>query len=213
MEERGLYMQLVEAGQSLDFFGTDARAAWHGAAEAQHALRLCRARPGDHRRAGRCRPARAAGEIQAPTLIGYGERAIPAPTPRRPLHAEILRSELWLVLRVGHFWPVTGCGPRHFRRAGARLDHPQRVSAPATPPNPAQVRRWLTQHVLLGLLQLVCAIAALFSVVLAGTTDLSQVNVVTWLLVAAFVVVSAVRFGLFFARGRPSWSWLEQEEN
>jgi hypothetical protein len=84
----------------------------------------------------------------------------------------------------------------------------------AAPPalDPQQVRHWLTQHVLLGLAQLICAVAALFSIVLSGAANLQQVNPISWLLVAAFVVVTVVRFGLFFKRGRPSWSWLEQED-
>jgi len=31
----------------------------------------------------------------------------------------------------------------------------------------------------------------------------------TWLLAAALIIVSAVRFALYFARGRPNTSWLE----
>jgi hypothetical protein len=82
-------------------------------------------------------------------------------------------------------------------------------------PPPADLalrRRWVVQHLLLGLLQLGLAVAAVLSIVLAGTTDLAQVTPITWLLVAALAVVSVARFGLYFARGRPNPKWLEPEE-
>ena len=85
---------------------------------------------------------------------------------------------------------------------------------PAPPPSrdPRQLRRWLQQHLLLGLLQLVCAVAAVFSVVLTTPETLATVHPLTWLLAAALVAVSAVRFGLYFARGRPNAQWLEDSE-
>ena len=79
------------------------------------------------------------------------------------------------------------------------------------PADPRLRRRWVQQHLLLGVLQLVLALAAMFSVVLAGTTDLDGVTPFTWLLVAVLVVVSVVRLGLYFARGRPSPRWLEPD--
>jgi O-antigen/teichoic acid export membrane protein len=68
------------------------------------------------------------------------------------------------------------------------------------------------QHLLLGVAQLILALAAVLSIVLAGTTDLDAVTPFTWLLIAALVVVSIVRLGLYFARGRPSTRWLEPDE-
>ena len=67
----------------------------------------------------------------------------------------------------------------------------------------------MQQHLLLGVLQLVLALA-MFSVVLAGTTDLAGVTPLTWLLVAALVLVSVLRLGLYIARGRPSPRWLDE---
>lgn len=81
--------------------------------------------------------------------------------------------------------------------------------APAPSRDPQQVRRWLQQHLLLGVLQLACAVAAVFSVVLTGPQTLAAVPPLTWLLAAALVVVSAVRLALYFARGRPNAAWLE----
>ena len=46
-------------------------------------------------------------------------------------------------------------------------------------------------------------------VVLTGADDLSQVNPVTWVLVGALAVASAVRLALYLARGRPRVQWLE----
>ncbi len=86
------------------------------------------------------------------------------------------------------------------------------MSTPTPRPDRVQLRRWLIQHLLLGVAQLVLAVAAMFSVVLSGTTDLAGVNPITWLLVAGLIGVSLVRFGLYFVRGRPSTRWLEQEE-
>jgi hypothetical protein len=65
---------------------------------------------------------------------------------------------------------------------------------------------------MLGLLQLGLAVAAMLSLVLAGTTDLASVSPLTWLLVAALAVASVARLGLYVARGRPSPKWLEPEE-
>jgi hypothetical protein len=70
----------------------------------------------------------------------------------------------------------------------------------------------LAQHLLLGVLQLVLALAAVFSIVLAGTTDLAGLTPVTWLLLAALAAVSILRLGLYIARGRPSPRWLEPDE-
>ena len=85
---------------------------------------------------------------------------------------------------------------------------------PALPPSrdPQQLRRWLQQHLLLGLLQLACAVAAVFSVMLTTPETLAGVHPVTWLLVAALIVVSAVRLALYFARGRPNARWLEDSD-
>jgi hypothetical protein len=86
------------------------------------------------------------------------------------------------------------------------------VSTPPPPRDPHLRRRWLVQHLLLGVAQLVLALAAVLSIVLAGTTDLDAVTPVTWLLIAALAVVSVARLGLYFARGRPSTRWLEPDE-
>jgi pimeloyl-ACP methyl ester carboxylesterase len=54
-------------------------------------------------------------QITAPVLIGFGERGDFLPQRHADiLHAEILRSELWLVPRVGHFWPVSPEGRELF---------------------------------------------------------------------------------------------------
>ncbi len=86
------------------------------------------------------------------------------------------------------------------------------MSTPSSRPDRVQLRRWVIQHLLLGVAQLVLAVAAMFSVVLGGTTTLADVSPITWLLVTALVVVSVARLGLYFARGRPSTRWLEPEE-
>lgn len=86
------------------------------------------------------------------------------------------------------------------------------MSRPPPPRDPRLLRRWLQQHLLLGVAQLVLALAAVLSIVLAGTTDLDDTTPLTWLLVAALLVVSAVRLGLYWRRGRPSTRWLEPDE-
>jgi uncharacterized membrane protein HdeD (DUF308 family) len=85
---------------------------------------------------------------------------------------------------------------------------------PTLPPDsdPRQRRRWFQQHLLLGLLQLACAVAAVFSLVLTAPESLAGVHLLTWLLAAALVVVSAVRLILYFARGRPTARWLEDSD-
>ncbi len=86
------------------------------------------------------------------------------------------------------------------------------MSTPPPPRDPHLRRRWLLQHLLLGVAQLVLALAVVFSIVLAGTTDLDAVTPFTWLLIAALAVVSVARLGLYLARGRPSTRWLEPDE-
>ena len=86
----------------------------------------------------------------------------------------------------------------------------------AIPPagrDPATVRRWLQQHLLLGLLQLAVAVAALFSWVLDGSTDPARVSPLTWLLLAVLVAVSIWRYERWFRRGRPGWQWLEGRDD
>jgi hypothetical protein len=86
------------------------------------------------------------------------------------------------------------------------------TSRPSPPADPRLRRRWVQQHLLLGVAQLGLAVAAMFSVVLAGTTDLADITPLTWLLVAALIGVSLVRLVLYVRRGRPSPRWLEPEE-
>jgi hypothetical protein len=84
--------------------------------------------------------------------------------------------------------------------------------APPSNPDSTQVRRWLQQHIMLGLLQLAGALLLVFSIVLTSPGDLGHVSPVTWLVLVALLAVSALRVGLFLARGRPNWRWLERED-
>ena len=117
-EEHGLYEGLRDAARSLDFLNLmferhgmesdEARAMLAGFVE--RALLITEG-SGDVGLGGRL------GQIQAPVLIGYGERGDFLPTR----HADILRREiphadLWLVPRVGHFWPVSPEGREMFAR-------------------------------------------------------------------------------------------------
>jgi pimeloyl-ACP methyl ester carboxylesterase len=115
-EERGLYENLSQAGNSLDFLELMAERHNMGAAEARAMLNDFMERSlaitdgsGDVGLRGRL------GQIQAPVLIGFGERGDFLPQRHADiLHAEILNSELWLVPRVGHFWPVSPEGRELF---------------------------------------------------------------------------------------------------
>ncbi len=115
-EERGLYEHLSQAANSLDFL--DLMAERHGmeAPEARAMLTGFQERAlaitdgtGDIGLRGRL------DAIQTPVLIGFGERGDFLPQRHADLlHAEIRNSELWLVPRVGHFWPVSPEGREQF---------------------------------------------------------------------------------------------------
>ena len=115
-EERGLYENLGQAANSLDFLelmaerhGMDyqeSRAMLNGFQE--RALAITDG-TGDIGLRGRLH------QIQAPVLIGYGEQGDFLPRRHADLlHAEILNSDLWLVPHVGHFWPVSPEGRERF---------------------------------------------------------------------------------------------------
>jgi valacyclovir hydrolase len=115
-EERGLYDQLLQAERSLDFWNLmyerhgmepqESRNMLYGFVERALALT-----EGSHDLGLRER----LGEIQAPTLIGFGERGDFLPQRHADImHAEIPHSSLWLVPRVGHFWPISPEGREVF---------------------------------------------------------------------------------------------------
>jgi valacyclovir hydrolase len=115
-DERGLYEQLAQAGESLDFLNLMAERHNMDFPEARAMLQEFIARSlaitegtGDVGLRGHL------DRIQAPVLIGYGERGDFLPQRHADLlHAEILNSELWLVPRAGHFWPVSPEGRELF---------------------------------------------------------------------------------------------------
>lgn len=115
-EERGLYEQLSQAANSLDFLELMAERHNMGYQEARTMLSDFVERSlaitegtGDIGLRGRL------DQIAAPVLIGFGERGdFLSQRHADLLHAEILRSELWLVPRVGHFWPISQEGRELF---------------------------------------------------------------------------------------------------
>jgi valacyclovir hydrolase len=121
-EERGLYEQLLQAERSLDFWNLmyerhamepqQARNMLYGFVERALAFTEGQNDVGLRPRLG---------QIQAPTLIGFGERGDFLPQRHADiLHAEIPNSVLWLVPHVGHFWPISPQGREVF--AGNVLD-------------------------------------------------------------------------------------------